>query len=449
VPGSTNFLARFLNREYKGKGPAGVSKYCDSGYTMHQKVLCGLGDYLLAHRDKIIGEWIGAVKQNPDISSCHHLDQEGLIDHLPQLCQDLADLLKHPQWNQNRGEVSRDARVHGKYRWQQGYRLEEVIREASIVRRILFYNWVDAYALEVPQFDTETRRAAENIIHQAVDDVIADSAEQFVEEQQKVTSDLNSQLADALAEVRQQKAAANAANHAKDRFLAMLSHELRTPLNPILLWAHAALEEQQTASSLKEGIEMVLRNGELEASLIDDLLDVARIAGGKLQLHLELSDAATLFRDALEMLKAESVRKRLQIRVELSATNHRVMVDRARIQQVFWNVLKNAQKFTPEGGTISVRSFNEGKEKVSFEITDSGKGIEPDFLPKIFDTFQQGAGGPAGGLGLGLAISKAIVESHGGKIYASSKGSGTGTTFIIELKTAQEEGALAPASRSP
>jgi signal transduction histidine kinase len=161
---------------------------------------------------------------------------------------------------------------------------------------------------------------------------------------------------------------------------------------------------------------------------------------------LQLSDAAALFRDALEMVKAESVRKQQEICVELGATNHCVMVDRARIEQVFWNVLKNAQKFTPEGGTISVRSFNEGKEKVSFEITDSGKGIEPDLLPKIFEMFQQGAEGPLGGLGLGLAISKAIIESHGGKIYASSKGSRTGATFTIELKTAQKEAPLPSSS---
>jgi signal transduction histidine kinase len=238
--------------------------------------------------------------------------------------------------------------------------------------------------------------------------------------------------------VRQQKGAADAANKAKNRFLAMLSHELRTPLNPILLWANATLEEEQTAPSLKEGIQMVRRNVELEGSLIDDLLDVARITSGKLQLHLQLSDAATLFRDALEMVEAESARKQLQMRVELNATNHCVIVDRARIEQLFWNVLKNAQKFTPQGGTVSIRSFNRGQEKLLFEITDSGKGIEPDLLRTIFEAYQQEAE-PVGGLGLGLAISKAIIESHGGKIYASSKGSGTGATFTIELKTAQEE----------
>src|SRR5436309_2337235 len=407
---------------------------------MDQKILSELGDYLLAQRDEIISEWLRAVEQNPDISSFDHLkDKEELLDHLPELCQNLAELLRFPQSDQNRAEVSRAARVHGNYSWRQGYRLEEVIREASIVRRMLFHNWVEAFAREEPQFAGETRKVAESIVHQAVDDVIADSAEQFVEEQQKSNSDLNSQLADALADVRHQKAAADAANNAKDRFLAMLSHELRTPLNPILLWANAKLGEEQTSPLLKEDIQMVRRNVELEASLIDDLLDVARITGGKLQLHLQPSDAAALFRDALAMVKAESVRKQLEMHVELSAINHGVIVDRARIQQVFWNVLKNAQKFTPEGGAITVRSFNEGKEKVSFEITDSGKGIEPDLLSKIFEMFEQGAGAPLRGLGLGLAISKAIIESHGGKIYASSKGSGTGASFTIELKTAQNE----------
>src|SRR5205814_3348424 len=181
----------------------------------------------------------------------------------------------------------------------------------------------------VPKFNAQTRRTSQNITHQAVNNVTANSVDQLVEEQQNSTNELNSELADALTDVRQQKAAADAANKAKDRFLAMLSHELRTPLNPILLWASAILEEEQTAPSLKEDIQMVRHNVELEASLIDDLLDVARITGGKLQLHLQLSDAAALFRDALAMVKAESVRKQQEIRVELSATNHRVIVDRA------------------------------------------------------------------------------------------------------------------------
>src|SRR6059058_10785 len=177
---------------------------------MDQKILSELGDYLLAHREEIIAEWLRAVERNADISSSDHLNYKELIDHLPRLFQELTELLKNPQSDQSRAEVSRAARVHGKYRWRQGYRLEEVIREASIVRRIISHNWLDAYAQKVPKLDGGTRRAAENIIHQAVDDVISDSAEQFVQEQLKATSHLNSQLADALAEVRHQKGPADA-----------------------------------------------------------------------------------------------------------------------------------------------------------------------------------------------------------------------------------------------
>jgi len=185
---------------------------------MNRKILSDLGDYLLAHREEIVGEWLRAVEQNPDISSSDYLkDKEALRDHLPGLCQNLAELLKSPQSDQIRAEVSRAARVHGKYRWLQGYRLEEVIREASIVRRIISHDWLDVYARKVPKLDGKTRRAAENIIHQAVDDVISDSAKQFSEEQLKATSHLNSLLADALAEVRHRKGAATAAKTTKKR----------------------------------------------------------------------------------------------------------------------------------------------------------------------------------------------------------------------------------------
>ena len=186
--------------------------------TMNKKILSELGNYLLAHREQIIGEWLEAIEQNPDISSLAHLkDEEELADHLPELCKNLAKLLKAPQSGQKRAEVTRAARVHGRYRWRQGYRLEEVIREASVVRRIISHNWLDAYARKVAKLDSGTRRVAENIIHQAVDDVVSDSAKQFVEEQLRATNHLNSQLADAIAELRHQKRAAGAAKTTKKR----------------------------------------------------------------------------------------------------------------------------------------------------------------------------------------------------------------------------------------
>src|SRR6266513_1089042 len=201
---------------------------------MDQKILSEMGDYLLAHHEAIIAGWLRAVEQNPDISSFEHLkEKEEHRDHLPELCQNLAELLKSPQSDQNRAEVLRAARGHGKYRWRQGYRLEEVIREASVVRRIISHNWLDAYARKVPKLDGRTRRAAENIIHQAVDDVVSDSAKHFVEEQLRDTNHLNSLVADALAELRHQKGAAGAQNN----------------------------EEEETAQSLEEGILIRCRNG--------------------------------------------------------------------------------------------------------------------------------------------------------------------------------------------
>lgn len=169
---------------------------------MDQRILSELGDYLVAHSDEIVREWLRAVERNVGMISSKNLAYTELVDHLPRLFQELAEMLKSPRSNQNRFEMSRAARVHGKYRWQQGYRLDDVICEASTIRRILFDKWLDAFARQTPQFEGETRKAAENIIHQAVDDVVTESASQFVEEQEKIIYRLNSELADAVFEMR-------------------------------------------------------------------------------------------------------------------------------------------------------------------------------------------------------------------------------------------------------
>jgi RsbT co-antagonist protein rsbRD N-terminal domain len=150
-----------------------------------QNTLSKLGGYLLAHRAEIIGEWLRAVEKNPEIKSSEVLRYKELVDHLPKLFENLAELLKSGHSNPKRSEVCRDARVHGKHRWRQGYRLEEVIREASIVRHILFDRWLDLFAREEPEFDGKSREVAENIIRQAVHDIFTESVDQFEEEQQK------------------------------------------------------------------------------------------------------------------------------------------------------------------------------------------------------------------------------------------------------------------------
>jgi signal transduction histidine kinase len=236
-------------------------------------------------------------------------------------------------------------------------------------------------------------------------------------------------------ELQRQKEMAESANAAKDRFLATLSHELRTPLTPILIWAGGMANEPGLPPEIDEGLQMVCRNVELEARLIDDLLDLTRITRGKLQLQLRRANAHDLLGHAMEIVRDDLRSRKLHLSVELFASDHHVLADCSRMQQVFWNVLKNASKFTPDHGAVTVRTFNPKPEALKIEITDTGVGIEPEYLEKVFDAFEQ-VGTRREGLGLGLAISKAIVEMHHGSIRAFSEGTGKGAKFVIDLQTA-------------
>ena len=255
-------------------------------------------------------------------------------------------------------------------------------------------------------------------------------------------------------ELRAAKDAADAANKAKDQFLSVLSHELRTPLTPVLA-ALGLLENNPDPdpADLHEQLGMIRRNVETQARLVDDLLDVTRIARGKIHLHFEVTDANAALRGALGIVQDEADAKSLSITSAFHAKAHHVWADPGRLQQVFLNLLSNAVKFTPEGGSILVRSSDTAGGGFRAEVSDTGAGIEPDLLPKLFTAFEQG--GPAitrkfGGLGLGLSIVRSMVELHGGHVTATSGGSGRGATFVVELTTIPAERANAvpvPVSR--
>jgi len=229
------------------------------------------------------------------------------------------------------------------------------------------------------------------------------------------------------------RAEAEAANKAKDRFLATLSHELRTPLTPILFLSSMWGQAPTLPDDIREALNLIARNAGLEARLIDDLLDVTRISQGKLSLTFETADAHELVHSALGICSSEISAKNLKVQVELEAIGHRIRADAARLQQVFWNLIKNAVKFTPPDGQLRLRSSNPQSSWFRLEVIDSGIGIVSDVLPRIFDAFEQGGRAGSGGLGLGLAISKAIVALHDGRIFASSAGANRGSTFVIEV----------------
>ncbi|HET9367388.1 MAG TPA: HAMP domain-containing protein [Candidatus Udaeobacter sp.] len=235
-------------------------------------------------------------------------------------------------------------------------------------------------------------------------------------------------------------------NLAKDQFLAMLSHELRTPLTPVLASALALENEPALPQNVQESLQMIRRNVELEARLIDDLLDLTRIDRGKVQLNFEVVDAHTLLQNALEICQAEIDRKHLRRSLNLGARKVHLRADPARLQQIFWNLINNAVKFTSSDGQISISTSNASKGELRVEIADTGLGIEPEALPKIFDAFEQGGRTQLGGLGLGLAISKALVEAHKGTITAQSAGRNKGSTFTLVFPTSERAAAqIAPA----
>ncbi|MGH7940135.1 MAG: PAS domain-containing sensor histidine kinase [Limisphaerales bacterium] len=249
-------------------------------------------------------------------------------------------------------------------------------------------------------------------------------------------------IAESLDREKAAREQAETAARAKDDFLAVLSHELRTPLNPVLLVASDSAENPELAPDIRAQFETILTNVEIEAKLIDDLLDLTRIRTGKLNLDLQTVDAHAVLTRAFDTVKADIAAKQIQVVSNLNAGQCRVSADAVRLQQVFWNVLRNAVKFTPKAGRITVETFSTPEpRRLHVVIKDTGIGMTPEELAHMFSAFSQGEhnkDNPAlyGGLGLGLAISKRLVELHSGTIRAFSDGRDLGSKFIIELPLA-------------
>lgn len=246
------------------------------------------------------------------------------------------------------------------------------------------------------------------------------------------------------------------ASRAKDELLAALSHELRTPLTPVLAETSALLADPRTPSALRPALELTRRHVALEARLIDDLLDVTRVSRGELKLERENVDAHIVVHRAIDLCRDQIDGTGLRLELDLCAERHHVNADPARLHQVFWNLVRNAAKFTPRGGLLSVRSHNEVGPKsprLLIEVTDTGIGIEPQELARIFEAFRRSASVGSqrfGGLGLGLAISRAVVEAHGGRLTVASAGKGQGARFIVTLDTIPvAEPAAPPVAESP
>jgi signal transduction histidine kinase/DNA-binding response OmpR family regulator len=243
--------------------------------------------------------------------------------------------------------------------------------------------------------------------------------------------------------VREQsaRAEAEAANRNKDEFLATLSHELRTPLTAILGWSHLMRTKGLNEDEFTRGLETIERNARSQSQLIDDLLDVSRIITGKLQIERSAVDLSKVIEAAFDSIRPGAEAKSIRFETVLNGCQCRILGDGTRLQQIFWNLFSNAVKFTPKGGQVNV-SVSSVDSRVNVAVTDTGIGIDPEFLPFIFDRFRQADGSTTrehGGLGLGLAIVRHLVELHNGRVYVESGGKNLGSTFTITLPVAKSD----------
>jgi len=268
----------------------------------------------------------------------------------------------------------------------------------------------------------------------------ANSLEREIAERQRAEEALRQakeELEQLLQREQHARNQAETANRMKDEFLTTVSHELRTPLNAILGWAHMLRIGRLDAETSVRAIETIERNARSQAQLVEDILDVSRMITGKLTLQMDVVDVANVINAAIDSVQLAADSKQIQIEVILDPSVRHVAGDASRLQQAVWNLLSNAIKFTPTGGKVSVK-LEHVDSNVVIQVSDTGQGISKEFLPCVFDRFRQGDGTSSrrhGGLGLGLAIVRHLVELHGGEVSVASDGEGCGATFTIILRS--------------
>ena len=260
---------------------------------------------------------------------------------------------------------------------------------------------------------------------------------------EQLNRELERRVEERTAELRRVNEELREANRAKDVFLATLSHELRTPLTPVLGWVNLLRSGGRNADAalVSQGLDAIERNARLQARLVDDLLDISRIVSGKLRIDWELVDVCAVVESAVETARAEAAQRRVEVSAEARDCPLPVRGTAVRLQQIVSNLLSNAVKFTPDGGRVSLRVWREGGE-ARLVVEDTGVGIAPEFLPHVFDRFRQADGSTTrqyGGLGLGLAIVRALTELHGGWVRAESEGLGRGSRFTLAIPCALTE----------
>jgi signal transduction histidine kinase len=370
-------------------------------------------DYLKLHKDEILERWrVAAKTQSEQSHRLAELDDGELLDHIPAI----TDALILSLYGEPSAKIETDSRRHGHHRRLKGYSVIDVLWELTIFRRVFLAILHDASTAVEEQIILEGRHR----ILDLMDLCARASIDQFIQE----------------TENERNIASARAANLElqRQRFLGTLSHELRNQVQPILFAVQRLKDTDPTAQQL-HAIEVIERQTRHQAFLLDDLLDLHRVRFGKLELNIAEIDVRECIRHGVEANQAAAEAKKLNVEVNLPADPVIAKADRSRLAQAVTNLMANAVKFTPEGGSITWSIAHEPEWQV-ISIRDTGVGIKRDDLEQIFDIFFQAETSPEvqqQGLGIGLTVVKNLVELIGGKIEAKSEGEGRGTEFVMRI----------------
>jgi signal transduction histidine kinase len=389
--------------------------------------LAAFADFIRANRDEITRYWVTAVDRSPQVQSSEDLTFSQLVDHLPQLCNDLADALSTTKMAEASAELARHSTAHGRKRWQQGYRLEELIRELSIIRLDFIVRWFYLFEEQNAPLPRELRHQALERVHRFFDEIISGSVIQFVEEKEE--SMLESQEA-----LRAARKEAEAAERAKNNFVDLVSHELRTPLTPILLSASTLAEDESLSPEIREFVALVQQNSLIEAGLVDDLLDASRLTRASLTLDLSEVDVHACLARAGKRCEPEFKAKRITPALRLAAQSSSVRGDERRLKRAFMTLMVNALNVSAPGSAVTVTTRNCG-ERIEVVVEDSGPALDPEALRRLFLPFEEGRRSAfgLGGLGVSRHVCKAIIEAHGGQITARPREGEQGGRLTLTL----------------
>ena len=397
-----------------------------------------LAEFILANVEPILAEWEAFARHIwPAGLNDPATDPAMVRDHAEDILRATAEDMMSPQTaleqsDKSKGRGAKSATssridsasaLHGFSRVPSGFDLRALVAEYRALRASVIRLWRDSGPNpDLRDLDDLTR------FNESIDQSLTEAVISFTE---KSNQDREALLANEQAARRD----AEIANRAKDMFLATLSHEMRTPLNAIVGWTTILRMGECSESNLAEGLEVIERSTKAQVQLMEDVLDLSRIVSGKVRLEISDCDLAKVINAGVGAVRPAAEAKNITLDVRLDPTVSRASCDAARIQQIVWNLLSNAMKFTRKGGTVRV-TLNRERSDLQIAVSDDGQGISADLLPYVFDRFRQADSSTRrqyGGLGLGLSIVKHLAELHGGTVEAHSAGEGHGATFIVQL----------------